>query len=535
MRYGRLAGALALTLVLTMGTSTASPALGDTPDPVSWEDCGGGFECATVEVPLDYTDLAAGTTGLALIRLPAESGGQRLGSLFVNPGGPGASGIEFVRQAARFVFSPQLRASFDIVGFDPRGVGGSAELRCFPDAVAQQAFWSGQPQFPYEPVQEPPFIDRTAEYTQLCGSRNAAQLPHLSTASVARDLDRLRQAVGDQRLTYIGYSYGSYLGQVYANLFPLRVRALVLDGVLDPETWADQSPRLLVESAYGGEQTLDAFAASCAAAGPGCPFAAGDPAPQVRARLDAVLAGTRSAPLPAPHADPPGQLPYDLAVGAALIAMYDTLFWPLFAAGLAQAEGGDGSLLLDLVRAFLPPPDPAPEPYDNAADMYAAVFCTDGVFPRWPALWPALVRLSELAAPTFSRYWWYTTLACASWPAHAAERYSGPWDRHTAAPLVLVNTVADPATPYAGAVRAQQRLADARLITVEGWGHTSLAHPSSCVRQLTDQYLIEQVAPPHGQRCAPDGDPFGATATALADVDRATVVPLPPIGRPSSA
>ena len=532
MRYGRLAGAVALALMV--GTSVASPALGGTADPVSWEDCGGGFECATVEVPLDYADPAAGTTGLALIRLPAGSGGQRLGSLFVNPGGPGASGVQFVRQAAQFVFSPQLRASFDIVGFDPRGVGGSDQLRCFPDAVAQQAFWSGQPQFPYTPEQEPAFIDRTAEYTQLCGQRNPARLPYLSTASVARDLDRLRQAVGDERLTYVGYSYGSYLGQVYANLFPQRVRALVLDGVLDPEAWADQSPRVLVESAYGGEQTLDAFAASCAAAGPGCPFAAGDPAPQVRARLDAVLAGTRSAPLPAPHADPPGELPYDLAVGAALISMYDTFLWPVFAAGLAQAEAGDGSLLLELVRAFLPPPDPAPEPYDNQADMYAAVFCTDGVFPRWAALWPALVHLSELAAPTFSRYWWYTTLGCASWPARAAERYTGPWHRPTAAPLLLVNTVADPATPHAGAVRAQQRLADARLITVEGWGHTSLAHPSSCVRQLTDRYLIEQVAPPNGQRCAPDADPFGATAS-LADFDRAAIRPWPPLGTPSSA
>lgn len=533
MRYGRLAGAVALALMA--GTSIASPARAGTADPVSWEDCGGGFECATVEVPLDYIDPAAGTTELALIRLPAEPGGQRLGSLFVNPGGPGGSGVQFVRQAARFVFSPQLRASFDIVGFDPRGVGGSGELRCFPDAVAQQAFWSGQPQFPYQPEQEPAFIDRTAEYTELCGNRNAARLPYLSTASVARDLDRLRQAVGDQRLTYVGYSYGSYLGQVYANLFPQRVRALVLDGVLDPEAWADQSPRVLVESAYGGEQTLDAFAASCAAAGPGCPFAAGDPAPQVRARLDAVLEGTRSAPLPAPHADPPGELPYDLAVGAALLAMYDTFFWPVFAAGLAQAEVGDGSLLLDLVRLALPPPDPAPEPYDNAADMWAAVFCTDGVFPRRAALWPALVQLSELAAPTFSRYWWYTTLACASWPAHAAERYAGPWDRPTAAPLLLVNTLADPATPYAGAVRAQRRLADARLITVEGWGHTSLAHPSGCVQQLTDRYLIEEVAPPNGQRCAPDADPFGATAS-LADVDdRVAIIPFPPIGTPSSA
>jgi pimeloyl-ACP methyl ester carboxylesterase len=533
VRYGRLAsaGAGALALALTLATSPAPPAHAGTVDPVSWEDCGNGFECATVEVPLDYADPAAGTVELALIRLPAGSPEQRIGSLLLNPGGPGGSGVQAVRIAARRTFSPEVRARFDIVGFDPRGVGAD-EFRCFPDTAAQLEFWSGLPPFPYTRAQEPVFIDRMAAWTEVCEQRNAARLPYLSTASVARDLDQLRQAVGDERLTFVGYSYGSYLGQVYANMFPQRVRALVLDGVIDPETWANQSPRELTDAAYGGELALDAFAASCAEAGSGCPFGGGDSARKVRARLDAVLAGTRSTPLPAPNADPPGELTYDLAAGAALIAMYDTFFWPEFAAGLARAEAGDGSMLLDFVRPFAPPTDPA-APYDNEEDIWAAVFCTDGTFPHVPKLWPPLVRLSELVAPTFSRYWWYTTLGCATWPGQAAERYAGPWNRPTAAPVLLVNTLADPATAYAGAVRAQRRLADARLITVDGWGHTSLAHPSSCAQQLIDRYLIEQVAPSNGQRCAPDAGPFATTA-ALAD--RTSLVPLPPLlGRPSSS
>jgi pimeloyl-ACP methyl ester carboxylesterase len=532
VRYGRLASAAAVVLALMAGTSL-SPAHAGGIDPVSWEDCGDGFECATLDVPLDYADPGAGTTSLAMIRLPAAPGGQRLGSLFLNPGGPGGSGIEALRQTAGFdfVFSPQLRASFDLVSFDPRGVGASDQLRCFPDTVAQQAFWSGHPKFPFLREQEPAYLDRTAEWVELCADRNATRLPYVSTVSVARDLDRMRQAVGDQRLTYLGYSYGSYLGQVYANLFPNRVRAMVLDGVLDPETWSDQSPRQLAESAYGGEQTLDAFAESCAAAGPACLFAAGDSATQVRARLDAVLEGTKSAPLPAPNSNPPGELTYDLANGAALLAMYDTFGWPRFARALAEAEAGDGSRLLNQARLVTLPPDSPPEPYDNAEDIWAAVFCGEGTFPRRADLWPGLVRLSELVAPTFSDYWWFTTLGCATWPVRAAERYAGPWDRPTSAPLVLVNTRVDPSTSYAGAVRAQRRLADARLITLEGWGHTSLAHLSSCVQQLTDRYFIERVAPPNGQRCAPDAGPFDPVA-ALTDVeDRGSIVPLPPIGR----
>ncbi|MGH3995007.1 MAG: alpha/beta fold hydrolase, partial [Pseudonocardiaceae bacterium] len=352
-----------------------------------------------------------------------------------------------------------VRARFDIVGFDPRGVGGSAQLRCFTDAREQAEFWGDLPAWPLTRDQEQPYLRRTAEYTELCGRRHGERLDHLSTVDVARDLDRLRAAVGDEKLTYVGYSYGSYLGEVYANLFPQRVRALALDGVIDPETWADQSPRELTEAAYGGEQALDAVTACCAGAGDACAFAAGDTAAEVRQRLDAVLERIERAPLPAPNADPPGELDYHLANGAYLISMYDTFFWPILAAGLAQAEAGDGSLLLDFIRHFIAPPDV----YSNGQEVWSAVFCTDGTFPRDARVWPTLVRLSELVAPTFSRYWWYTTLSCATWPGHAPDRYAGPWDRPTAAPILMVNTLADPATPYAGAVRAQRRMADARL------------------------------------------------------------------------
>jgi pimeloyl-ACP methyl ester carboxylesterase len=524
-----LGSVVAAATVLIYSPAQAQPAVPNPVQPVppvQWVDCGGGFQCGTVDVPLDYRRPAGDELGIGVIRLPATDPQQRIGSLLINPGGPGGSGVQFARQAARFIFSPQVRARFDIVGFDPRGVGTSGPLRCFLDAEEQREFWGDLPAVPRTIEEERRLIRRNAAYTRLCGERNAALLPHVSTVDVARDMDRIREAVGDRTLTYVGYSYGTYLGEVYANLFPDRVRALVLDGVIDPETWANRSALFPPEAAHGGELSLSAFATACAQAGEACPFANGDNGPRVRERLDAIMAGLRRAPLPAPNADPPGELDFQLGNAAYLISMYDTFFWPAFAAGLAQAEAGDGSLLLDFIRQFFAPPDV----YDNSGDVFSAVFCTDGTMPRTPDLWPAFVRASEYVAPTFSRYWWYVTLPCATWPARAPERYAGPWNRPTAAPILMINTLADPATPLSGAVRAQRRMADARLLTVDGWGHTSLGHFSSCARQVMDQYLIGQVAPANGRHCPPDAGPFdSAIAARTEQADRPAIPWLPPL------
>ena len=516
-----------LVLVVSLGALIipAAPVQAAPATSVAWADCGGGFQCGTLDVPTDYAHPAAGTTTLGLIRLPASDPARRIGSLFVNPGGPGGSGVDFVRAAARFVYSPDVRARFDIVGFDPRGIGTSGALFCFATAAEREQFWEGVHFVPVTLDQERQLIARMAEYTRRCGEREGARLRFVSTVDVARDLDRMREAVGDRALTYVGYSYGSYLGEVYANLFPNRVRALVLDGVLDPETWANETIRMLHDAAFGGEEGLNAFADRCAAAGTACAFASGDTASEIRGRLDAILRGIEQAPLPAPNADPPGELDYDLGNNAYLLSMYDSSFWPGFAAGLAQAETGDGSILLDFIRQFVVPP----EENDNSIDTFSAVFCTDGTFPRNAALWPALVRLSELRAPAFSSNWLYAGVACATWPAAAPDRYAGPWDKRTSAPILLVNTVADPATAYAGAVRAQQRLRDARLVTLDGFGHTSLGHLSTCVFLVVDRYLIDRVAPPNGLHCAPDADPFAVTAAA--SIRRPSVVPGLPVVR----
>lgn len=524
-----LAVAGALAAAVLAGPAAARP-VGTSAPPPDWVDCGGGFQCATYQVPVDYRRPSAGTMGIAMTRLPASDPARRIGSLFVNPGGPGASGVAFVRGGARFYYTPAVRARFDIVGFDPRGVGGSGYLQCFADAAQQQAFWGASVTYPLTRAEEQPYVRLNARYSALCHQRNGNRLDHVSTVDVARDLDRMRAAVGDAKLTYVGYSYGSYLGTVYANLFPNRVRAVALDGVIDPELWANQSGRMLADAAYGGEETLDAFAGSCAAAGTACAFDDGDDAAAIRHRMDVILAGLKDDPLPAPGADPPGELDYFMGNGAYLLSMYDTFFWPGFAAGLTQAEGGDGTILLDFIRQFLAVP---PGVYDNSGDLWSSVVCSDGTFPKPGAVWPALVRLSELRAPTFSRQWWYTTLACATWAGRAPDRYAGPWNRHTSAPVLLMTTAADPATPSAGAIRTRSRLADARLVVVQGWGHTTTAHPSACAQQAFDRYVIEQVAPAGVLRCTPDVQPFDVGLAARSATIRPPVPWLvPPLAVP---
>jgi pimeloyl-ACP methyl ester carboxylesterase len=216
----------------------AGPA--DLPAPrLHWTPCGDGLECSTAQVPLDYDRPSGATITLALIRLPASDPSRRIGSIFVNPGGPGESGVVTIRQGGRSLFSAQVRARFDLVGFDPRGVGISTPLRCF--ATRDEALAVLPPfRFPVTAAEERLWVRADRSFARACARRGDPILDHMATADVARDLDLLRQAVGDRQLSYVGLSYGAYLGATYANLFPTKVRALVLDSVPRPHRLGDR-------------------------------------------------------------------------------------------------------------------------------------------------------------------------------------------------------------------------------------------------------------------------------------------------------
>lgn len=505
-------------LVTAHAPAQAAPSPSSPDSVLAWTDCEDGFECATAMVPMDYRNPSGQQISLAVVRLPASDPTQRIGTIFLNPGGPGGSGVDFTRAVARALFPPEILARFDIAGFDPRGVGQSTPVQCFPNTTEQAEFFADQPVFPFTRQQEPSFIADQVVYSGLCGLRNGSLLRFVSTDNVARDMDRLRALVGDEKLTYVGYSYGTYLGAVYANLFPTRVRALVLDGVVDPVAYSGDGALTWRQSAAGTEHALDGFAEQCARAATRCAVSGGTPA-DVRARVLTILNDLKRAPVPAPGAVVPAEVDHSLALAATQIAMYDKFFWPQLAAGLAQAAQGDGSTLVNMlvsIGAIAPPSDE----YDNGLDAFNAIFCSDSVVTRNPLRLPQLADLAARESPTFGRIWAWSLGACPTWPGVSPTRYAGPFDRHTSATVLLVGSTHDPATPLASAQRLRSIMPDSRLITHDGFGHVSIVDRSTCAENAVNSYLLTGTAPDTDLFCRAnrlpfDGAPTTAAATAL--------------------
>lgn len=477
---------------------------------IAWSPCYDGFQCGILNVPLDYDDPSGPAISLALIRLPATDPARRIGSLFVNPGGPGGSGVDFVQQAGRFLFTPDVRASFDIVGFDPRGIARSTALRCFGNQK-QWAPLALPGAFPMTPDEEQMWMAADAHLNDACDQRGGRIEGHMSTANVARDLDQMRQAVGDAGLTYAGYSYGSYLGATYANLFPNNVRALVVDGVLDPIAWStgrnDEAATLpfstRLKSADGAQATLDEFFRLCDAGA--CAFG-----PDSAARFAALAETLKTDPLVIPQPDGTTFVfNYSLLIGNALGAMYDSASWPDFADFLAflEAQVGLASLPARAAQFAMTPaylPKRGNLPYSNGVEGFPSVACSDSDNPDSYAAWSAAGAEADLTG-YFGRLWTWVTSPCAVWNGADADRYMGPFDHETANPVLVVGNLFDPATPYHGAQIVHSLLPDSYLLTVHGWGHTSL-FLSQCADAAIAAYLIDGDAPPAD--CYQDWTPF---------------------------
>ncbi|HEV7653977.1 MAG TPA: alpha/beta hydrolase [Mycobacteriales bacterium] len=534
----RILAALALTAGLVAGTAgvaTAAPpgpdlAAGGVHAPVptlAWTDCPGvgpGIQCATARVPLDYDAPAGPAIDVAVARHPATDRAHRVGSLFLNPGGPGGSGINFL-PAALAAVDPSVAARFDLVGVDPRGTSRSTPVQCFATAAEQDAFFGALPDFPVGP-EIPGWLASYRDYTSRCAHLAGPIIDHSSTANFVRDLDLLRQAVGDPGFSFLGYSYGSQVGSTYAAMFPSRVRAVVIDGVVDPVAWSTGYGRtgsLLpittrLRSAEGASDTLGAFFRTCAAAGPDrCSFAEpGAGAAALAAKFDRVAAALRRHPVDLPQPGGVLHVTYSVLIGGALSLLYDVPSWPALAdaaEGLAQATSGAAIPARTSTTALADQP--------VFASGFDAVACVDGVEPRSPLAWPAAALAQDRVAPYFGSAWTYPSQACATWPGHDTDRYAGPYDRPTARPVLVVGTRFDPATPYQAARTVAARLPGARLLTLDGYGHTSLAQ-SACIDRYQAAYLIRGALPPRGATCEPDHQPFDPTLTSSAA--RATVV-----------
>jgi pimeloyl-ACP methyl ester carboxylesterase len=482
-------------LVALLPSCSADPAPTDDPSPrpsprpsaaqpagdLTWTPCGEAFTCAVLDVPLVDGDPAQGTVPLALTRLPAADPDARVGSIVVNPGGPGLSAVDSL-QATWSQVLPVVRERFDLVAFDPRGVGGSSPVRCAGTAELDRYF--ALDPTPDDAAELAALVAGNASLVAGCARGAGRLLGHLSTAEAAEDLERVRVAVGDEQLTYLGFSYGTTIGAAYLERYPDRVRAMVLDSVLPPSlTWE----QVLTGQALGFDRALAAFLDDCEQAG--CDYRRQVDG-ELGAAYDRLVARVDAQPLPGDGTRALG--PGELVLGV-IAALYDRASgWPALAAGLSAAEQGDGLPLLALADGYL---GRGPEGYTNVNEANLAVNCSDRPWPDDPAAYVALAdRLAE-RAPRFGRSTALAGLSCATWPAKPADE-PDPVTAEDAPPVVVVATTGDPATPYAWSVALADRLRSAVLLTHEGQGHTVYdVDGPTCVVEAVDAYLLELTVP----------------------------------------
>jgi pimeloyl-ACP methyl ester carboxylesterase len=516
-----------LVACLVLSTVTEAPGRTSASEAgITWQPCATAElptrECGELTVPLDYDEPDGTTITIAVVRVPATDQTERIGSLILNPGGPGGSGV-FGLTPMYLAMPESLHERFDVVSFDPRGVGQSAPVRCFESIAERTAFFNAVPSVPVGPDEVAERQRATEELARRCGDRNADLLPHLSTANVAQDMDRLRQAVGDDQLTYLGSSYGTYLGTTYANLFPDRLRAMVLDGVINAPSYTsadhgdgdatgpDTTSFLRILGNEGSAAAFDQFIDRCAAAGPShCAFAEPSAA-ETHEKFDALMDRLRAEPVIAQG--PAGTLTvtYSLAIEAVRGALYAAPTWSGTAQGLQRLEEGDAAGFLEATHNL---PGPLPTEYVNTQEATPASNCVDADNPDDPTQFEQMARAAEERTPYFGALWAYLAQPCLFWPAQDANRYTGPWNVPTSATILLISRIYDPATPHTGAVAASETLAKARLLTIDGWGHSFFeGGRSTCANETMAAYLIDLELPAPGTVCAEDLPPFSERLT----------------------
>jgi pimeloyl-ACP methyl ester carboxylesterase len=450
-----------------------------------WERCGSGQLCATISVPLDYEQPAGKAIELRARKVPARDRAGKIGTLFINPGGPGASGVQFAA-AASFILGAPLLRKFDVIGWDPRGVGESTPVKCLDtEQLDKFIATDGSP-------------DDNAEITELntvakmladgCEQRSADLLPHVSTKDAVRDMDVLRGIVGDSQLNYLGFSYGTLLGATYAELFPKNVGRLVLDGAVDPTQSSEQDA---IAQAKGFDAALDAFAEDCAQRS--CRL--GTSKDEVLAKVDKLLTESDANPLPG---DGTRSVPQALVVLGVISPLYSQDAWPQLEDAVLDGLSGKGARLLALADQFT---NRSPRGYtNNSNEVIYAVNCLDS--PGFPSVDQAKAEEAKFKteSPRFGSYLLWGSLPCANWPVKPTDKPHAIKAAGTK-PIVVVGTTRDPATPYEGAVSLADQLESGVLITRDGDGHTGYHKGNKCVDDAVESYLLKGTAPTTDLKC----------------------------------
>jgi pimeloyl-ACP methyl ester carboxylesterase len=496
----RLILTCALIAALVAGLSGTALAKSKPRTTLDWAPCGESaptFECATAQVPLDYSEQSGTQIKLAVTRLPARDQEQRVGSLFVNYGGPGAGAVE-ITQATGDSLWANLNERFDIVAFDPRGTGlNEPAIDCKANQKTEGVY--GVPFVTPENLDPQALIARDQGYVDKCLRNNDWDvLRYATTANVARDMDRLRAAVGDEQLSYLGFSYGTFLGATYESLYPERYRALVLDGALDADEYINQPMDNLLAQSAGFERAIGRFFQACAADQAAClGFGGSDPWDA----FDSLADQADANPIPASTGEP---VTGDDLRNFMVTDVYNKVFWAEIAQGLVEAAAGDASLVRLIVDNVIYGEQPDGS-FDPGLDRYFTLSALEQRYSDDPDVYFAQGRRSY---NLFDHVWFnagYVELNWGLFPVKPKGAFRGPFVANPdATPTLVVGTTYDPATPYRGSKALARQLGNARLLTMRGDGHTAYGGNSPCIDAAVEAYLLELTVPAAGTSCRQD-------------------------------
>ncbi len=453
------------------------------PPKIFWDECGDNRECGYIDVPIDYTDRNSATTSLYIVRHQALDRDARIGALLVNPGGPGFGG-SYLAERASIIFDEDIVKSFDIVGWDPRGTGRSIPaIDCIDD---YDEFYTGDDITPDDAAERQAILDSQEDFTERCFARSGSILPYSGTNNAARDMEMIRRALGEDLISYFGFSYGSELGAVWATMYPATVRAAVFDGATDPNVPTEEQ---IAQQHVGFESAITTFLAQCSADSK-CKFHNGGNA---EGAFDELMLALDETPIPTVEGRP--DLTRGMALTAVSQAMYSDELWDSLAGALAQAKKGDGASMLEIFDAyFRRQPDGT---YSNEIEAFLNITCADQAERMTPEEADAKAKLREGIAPRFAPGT-SGDYSCIFWPDALDPRIE--ISASTSTPILVVGTTGDAATPLIGTRAMVAALGNAQLLVVEADQHTGYGANWCAVKTISD-YLVDLKIPDPAKQC----------------------------------
>ena len=456
----------------------------------NWRDCGSGAQCATVLAPLNWERVSAENPVTLTLKRHTATGDTRLGSVFINPGGPGASGADFVADSVDSAASARLQKYYDVIGWDPRGVNGSDRITCYDAAGMDNYIYGLAESAPRTDAWIAEMRDSSKAFGEQCLAKTGELLAHVDTISTAHDLDMLRAIVGDKKLNYLGYSYGTLIGSYYAELFAKKVGRMVLDGVVDPNV---TSSEMILYQTQGFEAALTSYLKWCIQQSE-CPFTG--TVTQATTSISQLLAKVEANPLQGADGR---MLGVNTLLTSTVYPLYSEDSWPYLNDLFRELRTGETETAFLLADSYFSRGSDGTY-LDNSTEAFAAINCIDYARETDYDVMRANAEKIAQAAPVFGRYQGYGELACMDWPVET-KVLEGELTAAGAPPILVIGTTGDPATPYQWAVNLAGTLASGVMVTYNGEGHTAYNRSNDCVLDAVDNYMIKGTVPAADPQC----------------------------------